>query len=62
MKKIKSFFSNIWESVTDGQKGSVIDVIKVIFSWIKIFWNAVSSQLNALLNKNQDDKSVKEAE
>ena len=62
MKKIKSFFSNICESVTDGQKGSVIDVIKVIFSWIKIFWNAVSSQLNALLNKNQDDESVKEAE
>lgn len=56
MKKIKSFFIDIWERVTDGQKGSVIDVIKIVISWMVIFWNAVSSQLNALFNNQNVEK------
>lgn len=56
MKKIKSFFIDIWERVTDGQKGSVIDAIKIVISWIVIFWNAVSSQLNALFNNQNVEK------
>ena len=56
MKKIKSFFIDIWERVTDGQKGSVIDAIKVVISWMVIFWNAVSSQLNALFNNQNVEK------
>lgn len=55
MKKIAEFLKNSWESVTDGQKGSVIDVIKILISWIKLFWNAVSSQLNAILNNNSEE-------
>lgn len=54
MKNLKNFFARIWDSVTDGQKGSVIDLIKVIISWMKIFWNAVSSQLNALMNNTSE--------
>lgn len=60
MKKLKVFFSNLWESATDGQKGSVIDVIKVIISWMKIFWNAVSSQLNALMNNQSAEDTEKD--
>ncbi len=56
MKKIKSFFIDIWERVTDGQKGSVIDAIKIVISWMVIFWNAVSSQLNALFNNQNVEK------
>lgn len=56
MKKIKSFFIDIWERVTDGQKGSVIDAIKIVISWMVIFWNAVSSQLNALFNNQNIEK------
>ena len=56
MKKIKSFFIDIWERVTDGQKGSVIDAIKIVISWMVIFWNAVSSQLNALFNNQNAEK------
>lgn len=56
MKKIKSFFIDIWERVTDGQKGSVIDAIKIVISWMVIFWNAVSSQLNALFNNKNVEK------
>lgn len=55
MKKIAEFLKNSWESVTDGQKGSVIDVIKILISWIKLFWNAVSSQLNAILNNDSEE-------
>lgn len=60
MKKFRVFLSNIWESVTDGQKGSVIDIIKVIISWLKIFWNAVSSQLNALMNNKAAEDAEKD--
>lgn len=56
MKKIKSFFIDIWDRVTDGQKGSVIDAIKIVISWMVIFWNAVSSQLNALFNNQNVEK------
>lgn len=56
MKKIKSFFIDIWERVTDGQKGSVIDAVKIVISWMVIFWNAVSSQLNALFNNQNVEK------
>lgn len=56
MKKIKLFFIDIWERVTDGQKGSVIDAIKIVISWMVIFWNAVSSQLNALFNNQNVEK------
>ena len=56
MKKIKSFFIDIWERGTDGQKGSVIDAIKIVISWMVIFWNAVSSQLNALFNNQNVEK------
>lgn len=56
MKKIKSFFIDIWERVTDGQKGSVIDAIKIVIFWMVIFWNAVSSQLNALFNNQNVEK------
>lgn len=56
MKKIKSFFIDIWERVTDGQRGSVIDAIKIVISWMVIFWNAVSSQLNALFNNQNVEK------
>lgn len=56
MKKIKSFFVDIWERVTDGQKGSVIDAVKIVISWMVIFWNAVSSQLNALFNNQNVEK------
>ena len=56
MKKIKSFFIDIWERVTDGQKGSVIYAIKIVISWMVIFWNAVSSQLNALFNNQNVEK------
>lgn len=56
MKKIKSFFIDIWERVTDGQKGSVIDAIKIVISWMVIFWNAVSSQLNALFDNQNIEK------
>ena len=55
MKKIAEFLKNSWESVTDGQKGSVFDVVKILISWIKLFWNAVSSQLNAILNNNSEE-------
>ena len=60
MKKFRVFLSNIWESATDGQKGSVVDIIKVIISWMKIFWNAVSSQLNALMNNQSAEDAEKD--
>lgn len=56
MQKIKSFIINIWERVTDGQRGSVIDAIKIVISWMVIFWHAVSSQLNALFNNQNVEK------
>lgn len=57
-KRLKSFFSNSWEAATDGQKGSVIDVIKIFISCVKLFWNAVSSQLNAIMSNNNNEKET----
>lgn len=54
MKRIIRTLKNLWEYSTDGQKGSIIDVIKVVIQWIKIFWNAVSSQLSSILERSDE--------
>lgn len=49
--KFLSTFQNLYEYVTDGAEGSVIDVIKVTIKIIKEFISAVKTRLNQSVQK-----------
>ena len=49
--KILSILQNSYEYVTDGSRGSIIDVIKVTIKIIKEFILAVKTRLNQSVQK-----------
>lgn len=52
--KILSKLKDVYEYVTDGSKGSVIDVIKVTIRIVKEFVLAVKARLNQSIQKIDD--------
>ena len=49
MTKTIAKLKSTWEYVTDGQRGSVVDIIKTIMKIIQLIITAISTQLNSAL-------------
>lgn len=54
--KIKTKMTNFFDYATDGSKGSIVDVIKIIIGWLVILWNAFSTFLNSLIPSKKKDE------
>lgn len=55
MNKIKEYTKRFIEYATDGEKGSIISVCKIIVNSFKAFINAIGEQFSMLVNRNRDE-------
>lgn len=61
MKKLVRKFKDLFDAATDGSKGSIVDVIKVVIRMIVEFMRAVRSRLNQSLKNLTEDSDRFEA-
>lgn len=58
MKRLKQWIKNLFEAATDGSKGSIVDVIKLIIKAIAEFVKAIRYRASSTLQKLADREDI----
>ena len=58
MKRFKNWIKNLVEAATDGSKGSIVDVIKIVIKAIAEFIRAIRYRASSALQKLADREDI----
>ena len=58
MKRFKQWIKNLAEAATDGSKGSIVDVIKIVIKAIAEFVKAIRYRASSTLQKLADRDDI----